>query len=63
MIVHNKICYLLVQLIRIWKERGFDTDTAAAGGTDTDSIHAVTAYIDTHAGEAIKVEARSMDCL
>ena len=24
MIVHNKICYLLVQLIRIWKERGFD---------------------------------------
>ena len=62
MIVHNKICYLLVQLIRIWKERGFDTDTAAAGGTDTDSIHAVTAYIDTHAGEAIKVEELADMC-
>lgn len=55
-IVHNKICYLLVQLIRIWREQGFDTDQAAAGASEVDSIHSITEYIDAHAGEAIKVE-------
>lgn len=62
MIVHNKICYLLVQLIRIWKESGFDTDAAAANLAETDSIHAVTAYIDAHVGETIKVEELADMC-
>ncbi|MDO4463867.1 MAG: AraC family transcriptional regulator [Bacillota bacterium] len=55
-VVHNKICYLLVQIIRIWREQGFDTDVAAARVAETDSIHDITAYIDAHAGEAIRVE-------
>ncbi|MCM1127227.1 MAG: AraC family transcriptional regulator [Lachnospiraceae bacterium] len=54
-IVHNKICYLLMHLIRIWRAEGFSTDKAACL-TESDSIHAITAYIDAHAGEAIRVE-------
>lgn len=55
-IVHNKICYLLMHLIRIWRTHGFNTDKAASHMVETDSIHAITAYIDAHAGEALKVE-------
>lgn len=55
-IVHNKICYLLMHLIRIWRACGFNTDKAVARSAESDSIHAITAYIDAHAGEAIKVE-------
>jgi len=55
-IVHNKICYLLVQLIRIWREQGFDTDQAINNSSEVDSIHSITEYIDAHAGEPIKVE-------
>lgn len=55
-IVHNKICYLLVNLIRIWRNKGFDTDVAATHVQELDSIHDITTYIDAHAGEPIKVE-------
>lgn len=55
-IVHNKICYLLMHLIRIWRTQGFNTDKAASHMAETDSIHAITAYIDAHVGEALKVE-------
>lgn len=61
-IVHNKICYLLVNLIRIWRDKGFDTDVAAARSSETDSIHAITAYIDAHVGEPIKVEELADMC-
>lgn len=61
-VVHNKICYLLVQLIRIWRENGFNTDMAAARAVETDSIHDITAYIDAHAGESIRVEELADMC-
>lgn len=61
-IVHNRICYLLVNLIRIWREKGFDTDKAAEQTKETDSIHAITAYIDAHAGDPIKVEELADMC-
>ena len=61
-IVHNKICYLLMHLIRIWRENGFNTDQAVSRATESDSIHAITAYIDAHAGEPIKVEELADMC-
>ncbi len=61
-IVHNKICYLLVHLIRIWREKGFDTDVAAVHSLEVDSIHAITEYIDAHVGEPIKVEELADMC-
>lgn len=61
-IVHNKICYLLVNLIRIWRDKGFDTDAAAVHSSEVDSIHAITEYIDAHLGEPIKVEELADMC-
>ena len=61
-VVHNKICYLLVHLIRIWREKGFDTDTAAVLSQEVDSIHTITEYIDAHASEPIKVEELADRC-
>lgn len=61
-LVHNKICYLLVSLIRIWRENGFDTDVAAGTASEVSSIHAITAYIDAHAGEPVKVEDLAEMC-
>ena len=61
-IVHNKICYLLVQMIRIWREQGFNMDKAAAHSSETNSIRAITAYIDVHAGETIRVEELADMC-
>lgn len=61
-IVHNRICYLLVNLIRLWRQKGFDTDAALHFSPETDSIHTITAYIDAHAGEQIKVEELAEIC-
>ncbi|NBJ94205.1 AraC family transcriptional regulator [Parablautia muri] len=55
-IVHNRICFLLVHLIRLWRENGFDTDGAVSHPLEINSIRAITAYIDEHANEQIKVE-------
>jgi AraC-like DNA-binding protein len=60
--VHNKICALLVELIRIWQKKGFDTNTITESTSEVDSLHAITAYIDAHAGEAIKVEDLAEMC-
>ena len=61
-VVHNKICYLLVRLIRKWRENGFDTDKASEYAKETDSIHAITEYIDNHVGEPIRVEELADMC-
>ena len=61
-VVHNKICYLLVRLIRKWREKGFDTDKASEYAKETDSIHAITEYIDNHVGEPIRVEELADMC-
>ena len=61
-VIHNKICYLLVQIIRLWRHAGFNTDAAAAHARETNSIHAITSYIDSHVGEAIRVEDLAEMC-
>ncbi len=61
-IVHDKICNLMVHLIRIWREKGFRTDTATFYTQEIDSIHSITEYIDAHAGEAIRVEDLAEMC-
>ncbi len=61
-IVHDRICGLLVNLIRKWREKGFDTDKAAEFAGEMDSIHVITSYIDAHAGEPIKVEELADMC-
>lgn len=61
-IVHNKICSLLMYLIRLWMDKGFDTDMSTAYLEETNSIHTITAYIDAHVGESIRVEELAEMC-
>ncbi len=61
-IVHDRICDLLVSLIRIWRGLGFDTNVVKAEEIVTDSFHEITEYIDLHAGEALKVEELAAMC-
>lgn len=61
-IVHNKICSLLMYLIRLWVENGFDTNATTAYLEESNLIHTITAYIDAHIGEAIRVEDLAEMC-
>lgn len=61
-VVRNQISYMLVRLIRIWREQGFNTDAAMGSAADVSSIRDITLYIDTHAGESMKVEDLAEMC-
>lgn len=61
-ILHDRICNLLVALIRIWRKNGFDTNMIKAEDTKTDAFHEITAYIDAHIGDALKVEELALMC-
>ncbi len=61
-IVHNKICLLLMQIIRIWRSKGFDTDMAAQKEEEAGSVYGITEYIDAHIGENLKVEELAKLC-
>lgn len=61
-ILHDRICNLLVALIRIWRKNGFDTNMIKAEDTKTDAFHEITAYIDAHIGDALKVEELATMC-
>lgn len=53
---------LLTYVVRIWREKGFDTDKAINKADGADSIHTITEYIDTHIQEALKVEDLAALC-
>lgn len=61
-IIHNEICLLLVALIRIWRNAGFDPNIAAALDIETDSIRSITAFIDAHVSEPLRVEELAEMC-
>lgn len=63
-IVHNTISELLIQIIRFWQAKGF-TVTNASGESDqnaVESIKTITAYIDEHSSENLKVEDLAALC-
>lgn len=61
-IVHDRICCFLVALIRIWRQMGFDTNAIKAEAAASDSFRELTAYIDSHAGEQLRVEELADMC-
>lgn len=61
-ILHDRICNLLVALIRIWRKNGFDTNIIKAEDTKADAFREITAYIDAHIGDALKVEELAAMC-
>ena len=55
-VIHSLISSLIVQMVRVWCENGFNTDVAMTMNLETDSIRGITSYIDAHIGEQIRVE-------
>lgn len=53
---------LLIEIIRLWRRNGFDTDQAIHFQSADDSIHTITEYIDAHSHELISVNALAAQC-
>lgn len=62
LLINSNLCALLIQLLRIWRSNGFDTDTAVIAKTETESIHSITEYIDYHSSEPLKVQELAEKC-
>jgi AraC-like DNA-binding protein len=61
-IVHNDISALLIIIIRLWYEKGFSPDKISAEPENAATIRSITAYIDEHSGENIRVEDLADKC-
>ncbi len=53
---------LLIEILRIWRKNGFDTNNIPLTPYDTDSLHTILQYIDEHSHESIKVEYLAEKC-
>lgn len=62
MMIRSCLQSLLLEVIRIWRENGFDTDQAFTLPKDSDSLYSITEYIDTHAHLPLKVEDLAERC-
>lgn len=62
MLIRSAIQTLLLEVIRIWRGNGFDTDQAFTLPRDADSLYSITEYIDTHAHLPLKVEDLAERC-
>mgnify|MGYP003765892131 CR=1 FL=1 len=62
LLVQAQICSLLIDIIRLWRNNGFDTDKAISLHTDLNSIYSITEYIDAHSHEQLKVKYLASKC-
>jgi AraC-like DNA-binding protein len=53
LIINSFLCSLLVEIVRLWKKEGFDTESL---DVDDNSFNTVTEYIDEHSHELLKVQ-------
>lgn len=53
---------LLIEILRIWRRNGFNTNTTALVASDTDSLYTILQYIDEHSHETLKVEYLAEKC-
>lgn len=63
-ILHNTISELLLNIIRLWDEKGFDLQILAIEPEQyaKESIRSIAAYIDEHSGEPLRVEELAEKC-
>ncbi len=62
LIVQAQLSSLLVELIRIWRQKGFDTNHISVNQVDAESIHTITEYIDSHFADPLKVQTLADKC-
>lgn len=52
----SMISSLLIEILRVWRKNGFNTDMASLAPSDSDSLNTILEYIDEHSNEVIRVE-------
>lgn len=62
MILHSHLCSLLIDLVRVLKTRGLNTDSAIAGTGSNTTVDTITEYIDAHSSENIIVADLASMC-
>lgn len=53
---------LLIEILRIWRRNGFNTNNTSLMPLNTDSLYTILQYIDEHSHEALKVEYLAEKC-
>ncbi|MGN1158780.1 MAG: AraC family transcriptional regulator [Lachnospiraceae bacterium] len=53
---------LLVEILRIWRKNGFDTDKVALPSPDINSLYTIVEYIDEHSNEPLMVKDLADRC-
>lgn len=61
-IIRSKICNLLIELLRIWRVNGFQTDCTLPSLSQDNTIYTITEYIDQHIGEELHAERLAELC-
>lgn len=62
LVINSRITYLLVKLLRIWREDGLDTDKMMLEKEDDRTIYNITEYIDAHSAELINIQNLAKMC-
>lgn len=60
--IQSHIYYILIEIVRLWRNNGFDTDKAVFFGSESNSIHTITEYIDAHSHELLTVKSLAARC-
>ncbi|OPJ64463.1 AraC family transcriptional regulator [Clostridium oryzae] len=60
--LQSLISTLLIEILRLWRKYGFDTNNAALMPNNTDSLYTILQYIDEHSNESLKVELLAERC-
>lgn len=60
--LQSLISSLLIEILRIWRRNGFDTNNLALMPDETDSLHTILQYIDEHSHESLRVEFLAEKC-
>jgi len=60
--LQSLISSLLIEILRIWRRHGLDTNNTTLIPYDTDSLHTILQYIDEHSHESLKVEFLAEKC-
>ncbi len=62
LIIHGYIVSLLVNIIRFWRDNGFDTDAVMDNINEKNTIYTITEYINENSESVLKVEDLARKC-
>lgn len=58
----SAVSSLLVEILRIWRQSGFDTDRVTPPSQESSSLSTIVEYIDAHSNESLTVKELAARC-